>query len=37
MDREHRAAGLTVKDIQLYPLLRDVQRELCRNTAQDRS
>jgi hypothetical protein len=37
MDREHRAAGLAVKDIYLYPLRRDVQRELCRNTPRDRS
>jgi hypothetical protein len=36
MDREHRAAGLAVKDICLYPLRRDVQQELCRNAPQDR-
>lgn len=35
MDREHRAAGLAVKDIYLYPLRRDVQRELCRNIPPD--
>jgi hypothetical protein len=29
MDREHRAAGLSVKDIYLYALCRNVQRELC--------
>jgi hypothetical protein len=37
MDREHRAAGLAIKDIYLYPLRRDVQRELCRNTPRGRS
>jgi len=31
MDREHRAEGLAVKDIYLYPLCRNVQRELCRD------
>jgi hypothetical protein len=31
MDREHRAEGLAVKDIYLFPLCRNVQRELCRN------
>jgi hypothetical protein len=29
MDREHRAAGMSVKDIYVYPLSRNVQRELC--------
>jgi Domain of unknown function (DUF4338) len=29
MDREHRADGLVSKDIYLYPLRRNVQRELC--------
>jgi hypothetical protein len=29
MDREHRADGLVPKDIYLYPLRRNVQRELC--------
>jgi Domain of unknown function (DUF4338) len=37
MDREHREAGLAAKGICLYPLRRDVQRELCRNTPRDRS
>jgi Domain of unknown function (DUF4338) len=31
MDREHRAEGLVPKDIYLYPLCRNVQRELCRD------
>ena len=32
MDREHRTEGLAPKDIYLYPLRRNVQRELCRDT-----
>ena len=31
MDREHRAAGMSVKDIYLYALCRNVQRELCQD------
>lgn len=32
MDREHRTQGLVPKDIYLYPLCRNVQQELCRDT-----
>ena len=31
MDPQHRAAGLSVKDIYLYALCRNVQRELCQD------
>jgi hypothetical protein len=29
MDREHKAYGDAVKDIYLYPLVRDVRQQLC--------
>jgi hypothetical protein len=31
MDRDHSAHGQTVKDIYLYPLVRDARRRLCRD------
>jgi Domain of unknown function (DUF4338) len=31
MDREHRAHGQAVKDIYLYPLVRDARQRLCRD------
>jgi hypothetical protein len=34
MDREHKAHGQPVKDIYLYPLVRDVRQLLCRDLAR---
>jgi len=31
MDREHQAHGHAVKDIYVYPLVRDVRQQLCTN------
>jgi hypothetical protein len=31
MDREHRTHGQAVKDIYVYPLVRDVRKQLCRD------
>jgi hypothetical protein len=29
MDREHKAHGQAIKDIYVYPLVRDAQQRLC--------
>jgi hypothetical protein len=29
MDREHKAPGEAVKDIYVYPLVRDARQQLC--------
>ena len=34
MDREHKAHGDAIKDIYLYPLVRDVRQQLCGDLAR---